>query len=164
MRVVQEAPACAEIGYFFLVCSGTQVDPLERNRVQFCRASTCNGRRIGQDHPGKLKLGPMALPRAVYRTYSRVLKSDAHFQFAGAPKMTPWMNFRYATMLWPTSQMLHTPAQFVGHGRMLNVFFGSSQTEHWLPRYGHFKFRGIEELSLLVVCSWFTCLVRVNCV
>jgi len=74
--------------------------------------------------------------------------------------MTPWMNFRYATMLWPTSQMLHTPAQFVGHGRMLNVFFGSSQTEHPLPRYGHFKFRGIEELSLLVVYSWFTCLVR----
>jgi hypothetical protein len=102
----------------------------------------------------------MALPRALYTTYTRVLKSDAHFQFSGAPKMTPWMNFRYATMLWPTSQMLHTPAQFVGHGRMLNVFFGSSQTEHWLPRYGHFKFRGIEELSLLVVYSWFTCLVR----
>jgi hypothetical protein len=78
--------------------------------------------------------------------------------------MTPWMNFRYAIMLWPTSQMLHTPAQFVGHGRMLNVFFGSSQTEHWLPRYGHFKFRGIEELSLLVVYSWFTRLNRVNSV
>ena len=79
--------------------------------------------------------------------------------------MTPWMNFWYAIMLWRTSQMLHTPAQFVGHGRMLNVFFGSSQTEHWLPKYGHFKFRGIggvPELSLLVVYSWFTCLVQVT--
>jgi hypothetical protein len=43
------------------------------------------------------------------------------------------------------------------------VFFGSSQTEHWLPRYGHFKFRGIggvPELSLLVIYSCFTCMVR----
>ncbi len=38
----------------------------------------------------------------------------------------------------------HTPAQFVGHWRLLNVFFGSPQTEHWLQRYGHFKFREIE--------------------
>jgi hypothetical protein len=80
----------------------------------------------------------------LFRIRVKTDKKDSHFQFSGAPKMTPWMNFRYAIMLWPTSQMLHTPAQFVGHGRMLNVFFGSSQTEHWLPGYGHFKFRGIE--------------------
>jgi hypothetical protein len=40
--------------------------------------------------------------------------------------------------------MYHKPPQFIGHGRLLNVIFGSSQTEHWLPKYGHFKFRGIE--------------------
>jgi hypothetical protein len=32
--------------------------------------------------------------------------------------------------------------QFVGHGRLLNLFFGSSQMDVWLPRYGHFKFWG----------------------
>ncbi len=58
-----------------------------------CKVLSCNGRRIGQDHPDRLKLGPMALPRALYRTYSRVLKSDAHFQFSGAPKMTPGWTF-----------------------------------------------------------------------
>ncbi len=59
-----------------------------------------------------------------------MLKPEAHFQLSGAPKMTPSMNFRYAIMLWQTSQMHHTPAQFVGHGRLLNVFFGSSQTDY----------------------------------
>ena len=38
--------------------------------------------------------------------------------------------------------MHHKLAQFVGHGRLLNLFFGSSQTDVWLPRYGHFKFWG----------------------
>jgi hypothetical protein len=33
-------------------------------------------------------------------------------------------------------------AQFVVLGRLLNLFFGSSQTDVWLPRYGHFKFLG----------------------
>jgi hypothetical protein len=36
--------------------------------------------------------------------------------------------------------MHHNLAQFVDHGRLLNLFFGSSQTNDWLPKYGHFKF------------------------
>jgi hypothetical protein len=39
-------------------------------------------------------------------------------------------------------QMHRKVAHFVGHGRLLNLFFGSSQTDVWLPRYGHFKFWG----------------------
>ena len=54
---------------------------------------SCHGRRIGQDHPGRLKLGPMALPRALYRTHPRVLKSEAHCQFSGVPKMPPRWTF-----------------------------------------------------------------------
>ena len=39
-------------------------------------------------------------------------------------------------------RMHHKVVQFVGHGRLLNLFFGSSQTDVWLPRYGHSKFWG----------------------
>ena len=53
--------------------------------------------------------------------------------------------------------MVHTLwniAQFVGYGLLLNVFFGSLQTDNWLLRYGHFKVLrgvGIQKLSLLLV-------------
>jgi hypothetical protein len=30
----------------------------------------------------------------------------------------------------------------IKYGRVLNLFFGSSQTDHWLSKYGHFKFWG----------------------
>ena len=32
------------------------------------------------------------------------------------------------------------PAQFVAHWWLIVLFFGSCQTDHWLPRYGCFKF------------------------
>jgi hypothetical protein len=38
------------------------------------------------------------------------------------------------------SFMVHKPARFFYRGRLLNLFFGSSQTDHWLSNHGHFKF------------------------
>ncbi len=38
--------------------------------------------------------------------------------------------------------MFYKLAQFVGHGWVLILFFGSSQTDEWLPRYGHSKVLG----------------------
>jgi hypothetical protein len=38
--------------------------------------------------------------------------------------------------------MHHKQAQFVGHKRLLNLYFGSSQMDNWSSRYGHFKFWG----------------------
>jgi hypothetical protein len=70
-------------------------DPLER----LCLGLSCHGSRIVQDHSGRLKLGPIALPRALYKTHPLVLKLEAYFQCVGAPKMTPLINFRYAAIL-----------------------------------------------------------------
>jgi len=39
--------------------------------------------------PGKLKRGPMALLRALYKMHPRELKSVAYFPFSGASKMNP---------------------------------------------------------------------------
>ncbi len=46
MSVVQDAPACAEIGCICLVWSYTQVDPLERFRVLYCLATAVESTRI----------------------------------------------------------------------------------------------------------------------
>ncbi len=56
-------------------------------------------------------------------------------------KKEPPDHFRSPVIWWRMDQMHHNLAQFVDHGRLLNLFFGSSQTDDWLPRYGHFKFR-----------------------
>ena len=50
--------------------------------------------------------------------------------------------FQSWAIWWLMGRMHHKVVQFVGHGRLLNLFFGSSQTDVWLPRYGHFKFWG----------------------
>ncbi len=55
-------------------------------------------------------------------------------------KKEPPDHFRPPVIWWHMGQMHHNLAQFVDHGRLLNLFFGSSQTDDWLPRYGHFKF------------------------
>jgi hypothetical protein len=120
---------------------------------------SCHGFRIGQDYPDRPKRGQIALQLGLCKTHPRRLKSTAYFQSFWASKMTSRMKVRSAVMLQSMSLRCHNPAQFVGHGRLLNLFFGSSQTEHWLPRYGHFKFcrgRGVQIPSLLVVCSWFS--------
>ena len=39
-----------------------------------CCGASCHGSRISQDRPGRLKLGPIALPRALYRVHWSVLK------------------------------------------------------------------------------------------
>jgi hypothetical protein len=41
------------------------------------------------------------------------------------------------------SQMHQKVAQFVGYGRVLNMLFGSSQTDDWLLRYGISYFGGM---------------------
>ena len=69
--------------------------------------------------------------------------------------MTPWSNFCKPGILQGMSFMIHKPARFFGRGRLLNLFFGSSQTDHWLSKYGHFKFGGAGVLQIWVY-SWFT--------
>ncbi len=53
--------------------------------TNLCFCLYCRGHRIFQDHSGRLKLRPIALPRTWYKTHWRVLKSDAYFQCSGAP-------------------------------------------------------------------------------
>ncbi len=60
-----------------------------------CFGASCHGRRIGQDRPGRLKLGPSALPRALYRRHRCMLKLDGYFHCSGAPKMALLLNFQY---------------------------------------------------------------------
>jgi hypothetical protein len=38
--------------------------------------------------------------------------------------------------------MHHKLAQFFGYGWSLDLFFGSSQMDNWLSKYGHFKIWG----------------------
>jgi hypothetical protein len=59
----------------------------------------------------------------------------------GASKMSFRELFQPLVICWRKGRMHSKLAQFVSHGRLLNLFFGSSQTGDWLPRYGHFKFR-----------------------
>jgi hypothetical protein len=78
----------------------------------------------------------------LYKVHWSWLKSDIYFGFAGAPKTSLRVIFQSWAIWWLMGQMHHKVAQFVGHGRLLNLFFGSSQMDVWLPRYGHFKFWG----------------------
>jgi hypothetical protein len=69
-----------------------------------------------------------------------LLKSDIYFGFSGAPKKSLRVVFQSWAIWWFMDQMRHKLAQFVGLGRLLNLFFGSSQTDVWLSRYGHLSF------------------------
>ena len=53
-----------------------------------CWDLSCHGRRIGQEHPGRLKLGLLVVLAALYKVRQSLLKSDIYFWFSGAPKMT----------------------------------------------------------------------------
>ena len=52
------------------------------------------------------------------------------------------------TSVWPAVKLqrlirnIWNIAQFVGHCWLLNLFFGSLETDDWLLRYGHFKVLG----------------------
>jgi hypothetical protein len=98
--------------------------------------------RIGQEHPGRPKLGLLVLLAALYKVHWSLLKSDICFLFSDAPKQSLRVVFQPWVIWWLIVQIHHKVAQFVGHGRLLNLYFGSSQTDVWLPRYGHFKFWG----------------------
>jgi hypothetical protein len=57
-----------------------------------------------------------------------MLKSGLYFWLSGAPKMTQMTVFQSLGMWWRLGRMHHKLAQSVGHGRLLNLLFGSSQT------------------------------------
>ena len=64
-----------------------------------CLDVYCHGCRIGHEHPDGPKLCPLALPRALYRLHSRVLKSDIYLWLEGASKMPPYNNFVFCGVL-----------------------------------------------------------------
>ena len=134
--VVQDTIVCAEIGDLFMAGEGVKDAP---SPTILCYVPCCHGRRIGQDRPGRLKLGSLVLPPALCKTHPRALKSEAYFGCSGAPKLTPLTNFCYAAISWRMRSMCHKPAQFVGNRRLFNLFFGSGRTAHWLMRYDRFK-------------------------
>jgi hypothetical protein len=96
-------------------------------------------------------LGHSSSP-ALCKTRPRALKSDAYIRCCGAPKLTFLTHFCYAAISWLMRSMCHKPAQFVGNGRLLNLFFGSGRTAHWLPRYGLFKFGVLGMCMYVHVC------------
>ena len=117
-----------------------------------CFGPSCHGCRIVQDCPCRLKLGSLVLPPALCKTRPRALKSDAYIRCCGAPKLTFLTHFCYAAISWLMRSMCHKPAQFVGNGRLLHLFFGSGRTAHWLPRYGLFKFGVLGMCMYVHVC------------
>ncbi len=132
----QDTIVCAEIRYLFM--AGGCIKDAPSPTILFY-VPCCHVRRIGQDRPGRLKLGSLVLPPALCKTHARALKSVANFGCSGAPKLTPLPNYCYAAISWRMRSMCHKPAQFVGNGRLFNLFFGSGRTGHWLLRYGSFK-------------------------
>ncbi len=80
-----------------------------------CCGASCHGSRISQDRPGTLKLGPIALPRALYRVHSSVLKLKGYFHCSGAPKMALLLNFQYIVIWWRMDKNCNKPAKFVCH-------------------------------------------------
>ena len=57
-------------------------------------------------------------------------------------KDDPLIKFYMPVIFQGMSFMIHKPARFFSRGRLLNLFFGSSQTDHWMSKYGHVKFGG----------------------
>ena len=110
--------------------------------VWTCLATAVEPATDGQEHPGRFKLGPLVILRALHKVHLRLLISDICFWFSGGPKMILRSVFQSLVVWCPMGHMHHKLAHFVGHGRLLTLFFGSSQTDVWLPRYGHFKFWG----------------------
>ena len=111
---------------------------------------SCHGFRIGREYPDRPKRGLHILVWGLYKTHPRVLKWDTYFESSGAPKMTPWSNFHMPVISHGMIFMIHKPARVFSRGRLLNLFFGSSQTDHWLSKYGHFKFGGTGVFPILV--------------
>ena len=51
-----------------------------------------------------------------------------------------WTIFKMQSFCIKWMEKCQKPAQFVAHWWLIVLFFGSCQTDHWLPRYGCFKF------------------------
>ena len=129
-----------------------------------CQVPCCHGRRIGQDRPGRLKLGSLVLPTALCKTHPRAPKSEAYFGCSGAPKLSPLPNFCYAAISCRMRFMCQKPAQFVGNGRLLNLFFGSGRSAHWSLSYGPFKLGGVGYVHVCAcICRYmhvYECIYR----
>jgi hypothetical protein len=50
--------------------------------------------------------------------------------------------FQSLGICWHMGWMYHKLAQKFGYWQLLNLFFGSSQMDNWLPKYVRFKFWG----------------------
>ena len=103
---------------------------------------SCHDRRRGQEHPDRLKLCPRFLRCVVCKAHLRMLKSGLYFLVFWCAKDEPKARFQSLGIWWCWGRIHHKLAQSFDHGRLLNVAFGSSQTDDWLPRYGHLKFWG----------------------
>ena len=58
-------------------------------QVNWCEGLSCNGRRIGQDVPNRLKRGTIDLWRVFCKKHLRLLESENYFQYCGVPKLIP---------------------------------------------------------------------------
>ena len=79
---------------------------------------------------------------ALYNVQWSLMKLNIVLGFLVRQKKSLQAVFQSLAIWWLMGQMHHKLAQFVGHGRLLNLFFGLSQTDVRLPKYGHFKFGG----------------------
>ena len=124
---MQDAPAHAEIRRIFWVFWCSQVDP--PGQFLLCRHIVANALHDPQTS-------------TICRKQT-VIKSVLWL----------WSNCSLvAAISWRMCSMCHKPAQLVGNGRLLNLFFGSGRTAHWLPRYGRFKL-GVSGMCMYVhVC------------
>ena len=71
------------------------------------------------------------------------------FWLSGVPKRTWFTTFQSLGICWRMGQMHHKLAQYFCYGRLLNLFFGSSQLDNWLQKYGRFKY-GVVKCSKIV--------------
>ena len=80
---------CAEMGDLFMAGEGVKNAP---SPTILCEVPCCHGRRIGQDRPGRLKLGSLVLPTALCKTHPRAPKSEAYFGCSGAHKLSMYVH------------------------------------------------------------------------
>jgi hypothetical protein len=110
VSTLQDTLACNEIRHLFMAGGCVKREPLQHFCVLVHLATDVGIGRIGQDGPGRLKLGSLALPPAMCKAHPHVLKSDKYFRCCGAPKLTPLKKIHYVIILWLMRSMtVHVP-------------------------------------------------------